>query len=206
MVIEVIFVAMCLLVSQAKGLQCITCTNVGGSCSGDSQQCPAGADSCASVTAATVAGGSTAEVNVKSCAPSAQCINGSLNLGSVRIIQSTLCCNTNNCNTGRPPAPVVGTANGRQCFTCESADCSSRNQCAGDEDRCLSATVSVAGQSSTVKGCATQSMCSGGASQSLGSVSAEVTCCEGNLCNSAWSATHSVLFLLWPLGSVLLFH
>ena len=56
--------------------------------------------------------------------------------------------------------------------------------------------VSAAGQSSTVKGCATQSMCSGGASQSLGSVSAEVTCCEGNLCNteeglcnSAWSAT-----------------
>ena len=37
-------------------------------------------------------------------------------------------------------APVVGTVNGRQCFTCESADCSSRIQCAGDEDRCVSAT------------------------------------------------------------------
>ena len=66
--------------------------------------------------------------------------------------------------------------------------------------------VSAAGQSTTIKGCATQSVCSGAFSQELDSVAVELTCCEGDLCNSAWSATHSVLFLLWPLGSVLLFH
>ena len=46
------------------------------------------------------AGNSTTEVNIKSCFPSAQCLNGSLNLRDERVTQSTLCCNTNNCNTG----------------------------------------------------------------------------------------------------------
>ncbi|XP_031431911.1 lymphocyte antigen 6A-2/6E-1-like [Clupea harengus] len=166
MVIEVIFAVMCLLVSQAKGLQCTTCRNVGGSCSGPSQQCPA-LDSCASSNVATILGGSTSEVNTKSCVPSAQCLSGSMNMGIVGVRQSTLCCDKDNCNNGTSPAGVSAT---------------------------------------TLKGCATQSACSGALLENLYLVGAKLTCCEGDLCNSAWSATHSVLFLLWPLGSVLLFH
>ncbi|XP_031432716.1 phospholipase A2 inhibitor and Ly6/PLAUR domain-containing protein-like [Clupea harengus] len=204
MVIEVIFVAMCLLVPQAKGLQCTTCKDVSGSCNG--VECPALDYSCASISVTTVIGGSTTEGSIKSCFPSSLCLNGSLNTGALRVTLSTLCCNTDNCNSGSLPAAVNNTANGRQCFTCGSADCSLKLQCAGDEDRCFNATGNLAGLNATVKGCATQSVCSGAFSQALDSVAAGLRCCEGDLCNSAWSATHSVLFLLWPLGSVLLFH
>ena len=50
-----------------------------------------------------VAAGLTTEVSIKSCFPSALCLNGSLNTGALRVTLSTLCCNTDNCNPGSPP-------------------------------------------------------------------------------------------------------
>lgn len=46
------------------------------------------------------------EQNFKTCFPTAQCLNGSINLGSARVTVSTLCCQTDNCNTGRPTGNV----------------------------------------------------------------------------------------------------
>lgn len=67
--------------------------------------------------------------------------------------------------------------------------------------------VDVAGQSRTVKGCTSSDICNGTFSTQLESVAVGVTCCQGNLCNSAWSTTgRSALLLLWPLVSILLFH
>ncbi|XP_042565092.1 uncharacterized protein LOC116222354 [Clupea harengus] len=134
------------------------------------------------------AGRSIAEVNVKSCTPSGECLNGSLNTGTLRRTLSTSCCDTDNCNTERPSG---------NCFVLMESH---------DESNVQGGVISVAGPNATIKGCATQSVCSGAFSDELDLLAVELTCCEGDLCNSACSATHSVLFLLWPLGSVLLFH
>ncbi|KAG5271041.1 hypothetical protein AALO_G00175200 [Alosa alosa] len=206
MVIGVTFVIMSLLFSQAKGLECITCVSASGSCTGSSLQCPSVLGSCASITVASFVGNSKiAEANAKSCFPNDQCVNGSLNSGSVRLTISTLCCNTDNCNTGAPAAVVNNMANRRQCFTCGLTNCSSTLQCLGNEDRCFTASVDIAGQSTTVKGCATRAVCSGVFASQL-AMPGDVSCCEGNLCNSAWSAGHSVLLLFWPLVSALLLY
>ncbi|XP_062394889.1 phospholipase A2 inhibitor and Ly6/PLAUR domain-containing protein-like [Sardina pilchardus] len=206
MVIGVTFVMMSLLFSQGKGLECITCVNAAGPCSGPSLQCPSVLDSCTSITAATVIGGSDlAEANFKSCFRNDQCFNGSLNLGSTaRITLSTSCCNTDSCNTGTPAAVANNSANGRQCFSCGLIGCSSTLQCVGNEDRCITASVVVAGLSTTLKGCATSNVCSGDFTSQLESTAVDLSCCEGNLCNSTWSAGHSVLLLFWTLLSVLL--
>ncbi|XP_063055036.1 urokinase plasminogen activator surface receptor-like [Engraulis encrasicolus] len=203
---------MFLLFSQAEGLSCITCSSTSGSCSGSSQSCVSSAlDTCSSMTTTISALGTQTEVNTKSCFNSSRCINASLNVGTARVTLSTLCCNTDNCNTQTPPAIGNSGSNGRQCFTCNLFGqlCSSRIDCVGDEDRCISATVTTGGQSIQARGCATSSICTGDLSSELGSVAADVRCCEGNLCNGAWGVGPgpgaSVVLLLWPVMSVLLF-
>ncbi|KAL2084319.1 hypothetical protein ACEWY4_019837 [Coilia grayii] len=205
---QITFIMMCLLFSQAEGLSCITCNSTSGSCSGSSRQCASSdLNTCGSITTVTSVGGTKNELNIKSCFRSSQCLNASLNIGTGRFTLSALCCSTDNCNTQDPPANGNSTSNGRQCFTCNvlRQSCSSRLDCVGDEDRCVSAKVEAAGQSVNVKGCVTRNVCSGAVASQL---AVDLRCCEGNLCNGAWSVGPgaSVLFLLWPLVSVLLLH
>ncbi|XP_062393718.1 urokinase plasminogen activator surface receptor-like isoform X2 [Sardina pilchardus] len=169
-------------------------------------QCPLVLDSCSSMTTAAFFGDSKLlEGNSKGCYRNDQCFNGSLNYGSVRTTFSTSCCNTDNCNTRTPAAVVNNFTNGRQCFSCVTTNnCSLKLPCLGNEDRCVTASVDVAGQTLTSKGCVTSNVCSGFFAAQLESTAVDLYCCEGNLCNSAWRAGHSVLLLFWTLLSVLL--
>ncbi|KAJ8332768.1 hypothetical protein SKAU_G00416640 [Synaphobranchus kaupii] len=117
------------------------------------------------------------------------------------------CCDSNRCNIEHPPA-LPDTPNGRKCFTCVSvSDCTVTLGCLGPEDRCITYSGTVDGQSSTVKGCASQSVCSGNVNSRLREVVIDHSCCEGDMCNNALRIGQSILFLLLvPLASFILFN
>ncbi|XP_061096525.1 urokinase plasminogen activator surface receptor-like [Conger conger] len=112
----------------------------------------------------------------------------------------TQCCESDLCNSQEPPALPESSTNGKKCFTCAADDnCTSTLECKGSEDRCFMVTLPAVGM---VKGCVSQSLCSG----SL--IAAAIgDCCEGNLCNNALRIGQSILFLLLvPLASFFLFN
>ncbi|XP_062393719.1 phospholipase A2 inhibitor and Ly6/PLAUR domain-containing protein-like [Sardina pilchardus] len=198
---------LCALFSEVAALTCYQCTP-----DTSSQTCTAtgicSAGSCASMTVSSYAGDTkVVEVDTRGCLPADQCISGAMNFGIARSTISTRCCQTDRCNSQKTPELNTNTTpNGKKCFTCVGDDCTKQLSCVGNEDRCIKATTSVSGQTVTVKGCASSSICSGDLSADLGSVAIGLNCCEGNLCNSAKSVGQSFLLLLGSLVSVLLFH
>uniref|UniRef100_A0A673YZR7 UPAR/Ly6 domain-containing protein n=1 Tax=Salmo trutta TaxID=8032 RepID=A0A673YZR7_SALTR len=139
-------------------------------------------------------------MNMKSCSVPAQCLTESLNFGMMRTMITSICCNTDLCNsqksTKTPP-------NGKKCFTCTGTDCTSTLSCVGDEDRCISTT----GSNMTMKGCASKSICVGDESGALRTtMGMDMKCCEGNLCNNAQSIGLSPLLLVTSMVSVALFY
>ncbi|KAG9334618.1 hypothetical protein JZ751_007441 [Albula glossodonta] len=98
--------------------------------------------------------------------------------------------------------------NGRQCFTCEGDLCNKTLDCQGPEDRCFS--LSVNNQTQMQKGCVSKSICDNAQNPALESLSIplNITCCKGNLCNSAPRVGQSsflLLFFLMPLPSIAFF-
>ncbi|KAJ8287656.1 hypothetical protein COCON_G00003150 [Conger conger] len=126
------------------------------------------------------------------------------NTGISMTTVDTQCCESNLCNNQEPPALPESSTNGKKCFTCAaSGDCTSTLECKGSEDRCFMFTVPAVGK---VKGCASQSFCSGSLIAQLGAI-VDLNCCEGNLCNNALRIGQSILFLLLvPLASFFLFN
>ncbi|KAG5271040.1 hypothetical protein AALO_G00175190 [Alosa alosa] len=195
---------LCALFSEVAALTCYQCVPDTSQTCTNTQTCSAG--SCASTTVNAYAGGTRQEINLWSCASLVQCISGSVNFGIARSTISTKCCKTDLCNSQKTPEVNTNTPNGKQCFTCEGDDCTKQLSCVGNEDRCIKTTTTMSGQTVTMKGCASSSICAGDLSADLGSVAVGLNCCEGNLCNSAKSVGQSVLLLLGSLVSVLLFH
>ncbi|XP_035249477.1 5E5 antigen-like isoform X1 [Anguilla anguilla] len=106
---------------------------------------------------------------------------------------------------------LLGSPNGKKCFTCVDNDCSTL-ECKKSEDRCFKATAFTEGKKLTVKGCAPQFLCSTSMHSVIEKMFPEfyglvMSCCEGNLCNNALRIGQSVLFLLLvPVASVILFN
>lgn len=121
------------------------------------------------------------DMNMKMCVMAEQCVVGSVNLGLMKTVINSKCCQTDNCNAQSAPASTGG-ANGRECYTCTGSDCSTKMKCEGVEDRCVTAKLNAGDQKMLVKGCASKSICTGEMAEQLQSLG-EVTCCEGNLCN-----------------------
>ncbi|XP_036448327.1 ly-6/neurotoxin-like protein 1 [Colossoma macropomum] len=159
------------------------------------------------MTTTVYAGGvQTAEVNMKGCAAAGQCVSGSLNLGLVKTSLNSKCCSTDLCNSNKAPALPKGSPNGRKCYACADDDCFRTVDCEGDEDQCISGRVSVGGAQMKMKGCASRSFCTADASSMKATgVTGSVTCCEGNLCNGAEGVKLSLLIMLVPLISSILF-
>ncbi|XP_061073324.1 ly6/PLAUR domain-containing protein 3-like [Conger conger] len=191
----------CALISKAYPLDCFECVATGtGPCSQTTKTCQGNQTKCASFTAAFTEGGIQNTTKVKTCAIPAQCISGSFNTGISMTTVQTQCCESNLCNSQEPPALPESSTNGKKCFTCAADDnCTSTLECKGSEDRCFMVTLPAVGM---VKGCVSQSLCSG----SL--IAAAIgDCCEGNLCNNALRIGQSILFLLLvPLASFFLFN
>ncbi|XP_048022716.1 urokinase plasminogen activator surface receptor-like [Megalobrama amblycephala] len=188
-----------ILFTAGHSLSCYECMGLTGSCADQKlKTCPSGSSQCMSSTAVAQAGGTSAKVKIKDCAPA--CQSGSLNLGTAKTTIS--CCNTDQCNLQDAPDPS-NVPNGKTCFSCDGQSCSTILNCLGTEDRCITATATSGGQSVSVKGCASKSICGTTASVSdFGSFS----CCEGNLCNGAQSVSQSFLFLCCSLLSYFLLH
>ncbi|XP_050949766.1 urokinase plasminogen activator surface receptor-like [Labeo rohita] len=184
------------LFATGHSLSCYQCTSLSSSC--DQTTCTSGLNSCFS---ATVIDGNSTRVKVKSCSISLGCPTGSVNVGIGRI--SSYCCSTDLCNAQDAPDPSNNTFSGISCYYCDGQSCSNTVRCSENENRCIKATGSFGSQSQVVKGCVSKSICDAAISiPSLGGVS----CCEGNLCNSAQSVTQSFLFLCCSLLSFILLH
>ncbi|XP_058614683.1 urokinase plasminogen activator surface receptor-like [Onychostoma macrolepis] len=187
------------LFTAGHSFSCYECVGLTGSCADQKlKTCPSGSSKCMSLTTVAQAGGVTAKVQVKSCAP--DCVNGYMNFGTAKT--SLACCNTDQCNVQDAPDPPHA-SNGKTCYSCDGQSCSNVMSCSGNENRCIKATASYGGQSLVVKGCASQSICD--ATVSVPNADS-ISCCEGNLCNGAQSVSQSFLFLCCSLLSFLLLH
>nr|XP_020484065.1 lymphocyte antigen 6G-like [Labrus bergylta] len=89
---------------------------------------------------------------------------------------------------------TLSTACGLRCYTCTAADprsCTDTKSCAVIFDRCFSLPI---GTDVITKGCQNSLVCVG-----------SMSCCEGDLCNSAVPTGSSVLLLLVSSALITLF-
>ncbi|XP_048053999.1 phospholipase A2 inhibitor NAI-like [Megalobrama amblycephala] len=169
-----------ILFTAGHSLSCYECKGLTGSCADQKlKTCPSGSSQCSSTTAVAQVGDISTKVKVKDCAPA--CQSGSLNIGTLKMTIS--CCNTDQCNLQDAPDPS-NVPNGKICYTCDVQSCSNILNCLGTEDRC----ITVTGQSTVLKGCASKSICDARTSVAA---NASISCCEGNLCNGDQSVTQS---------------
>ncbi|KAF5885577.1 urokinase plasminogen activator surface receptor-like, partial [Clarias magur] len=78
--------------------------------------------------------------NIQTCGAPDLCVNGSLNMGTVKVTTNTKCCSTDLCNTQKLPELPQQPPNGRSCYTCSDSSCSGTVSCTGNETRCINAT------------------------------------------------------------------
>ncbi|XP_076874825.1 urokinase plasminogen activator surface receptor-like [Brachyhypopomus gauderio] len=194
--LQLTLILTCLFCYKALALKCYQCTSQG--------TCPqidcVGECATVRVTSTMQGGGAPlVDLQLKSCAAPAECINGSLNLGIVKTVLGTKCCKTDLCNSQTVSALPDKPPNGKRCYTCDGHTCSGTITCQGDENQCISTSVDVGGTKTAMKGCATKSFCDGISSlqQSVGMT--KMSCCVGNLCNSGNMVNLSFLLMLGPL-------
>ncbi|KAL7864062.1 hypothetical protein AOLI_G00154820 [Acnodon oligacanthus] len=198
MKLQLTLVLICELFPKALTLMCYQCIpGLSGTCTDTQTTCT---DLCGSTTAVVTISGVQQQVSTKTCAVSGLCVSGSLNIGFGRLTINSQCCSTDLCNSQNAPALSQGTANGNKCYTCSNNDCTGTVSCEGTEDRCITATVNYSNSQVKAKGCVSKSFCTVDTSvlQAVG-VTGSVSCCEGNLCNSAEGVKLGLLILLVPL-------
>ncbi|XP_044063653.1 urokinase plasminogen activator surface receptor-like [Siniperca chuatsi] len=196
------------LLPKAYTLKCHECVpRTSGTCTDTTKECPSRIHQCRAVRITSYAGGSKlADVNMKTCALDKQCAEGSVNFGISRTVITSKCCTSELCNTEHAPEPIKSNPSGNKCYSCDGQKCTSILKCEGGEDHCISATVNIGGEKTTVKGCASESICSNKVNAQIkGVIAGEMTCCQGDLCNSASSTSTGLLLLVAPLGSLVMF-
>ncbi|XP_068180630.1 urokinase plasminogen activator surface receptor-like isoform X2 [Antennarius striatus] len=147
-------------------------------------------------------GEKVADFNIRSCVGAEHCNEGTVNFGIIKTTITSKCCTSNLCNVQPVPEPNSTVPNGKKCYYCNGQTCTETQNCEGNEDLCISATVSIGGENMIVKGCASSQMCS---NVNIGNIKpttvGQISCCQGNFCNSASSTSSSLLLLVVPLVS-----
>ncbi|XP_041923392.1 protein RoBo-1-like isoform X2 [Alosa sapidissima] len=162
---------------------------------------------CGNLRVATFAGGQViSDMAMKSCVVPQQCIVGSYNVGKIKKVINSKCCMKDDCNNGTVEAST-GVPNGKECHTCIGSDCSSKLKCEGEEDRCLIAKLDVDGEKMTGKGCASKSICTMKMRDQMEQGLADMTCCEGYLCNSTGEVNrNSITIMVLSIACFLFLH
>ncbi|XP_055035356.2 phospholipase A2 inhibitor and Ly6/PLAUR domain-containing protein-like isoform X2 [Misgurnus anguillicaudatus] len=202
--LNIFIVLLCTLFAGGRALKCNECVGAPGSCVSKETTCPSVANTCASATVVTTIGDTSVNLQAKSCEVIQSCGNGSLNFGVLRSKVSMQCCNTDLCNSINVPDYISNSANGKQCYFCDGKSCLNTLNCLGNEDYCITATTNITSLPSTLKGCASKSVCDEASQVTQGFMG--LSCCQGDLCNSAKSITQNLLFLSWPLFFYILIH
>ncbi|XP_068425246.1 urokinase plasminogen activator surface receptor-like [Clinocottus analis] len=192
------------LLPRAHTLNCYECVpGTSGACTDTAKECPLSGQLCGALRMTSYAGGSkVVDINSKSCALKAECIEASVNFGISKTKINTNCCNSNLCNVKPAPEASESAPNGKKCFQCKGQDCTATLNCEGTEDHCISTTMNIGSESMTIKGCASKLICLPETQQMSGIMGAKVNCCQGDYCNSASSTSAGLLLLVAPLVSV----
>ncbi|KAI4900106.1 hypothetical protein NFI96_027545, partial [Prochilodus magdalenae] len=83
-----------------------------------------------------------------------------------------------------------------QCYQCSGSTCDAKAvTCNAAQDSCQTSTGDINGQKFTAKGCITKALC----------VETKAKCCQTDLCNGAEGVKLSLLIMLVPLVSSILF-
>ncbi|XP_056587460.1 urokinase plasminogen activator surface receptor-like [Triplophysa dalaica] len=200
----IIAVVLFSLFDGGHSIKCYQCTDVTGPCVGAETECPALLTACASATVVGYIGNNVVTTKVKSCNSPLTCGNGSVNYGIARETISMKCCNTDLCNSQDVPDSNTIIPNGKQCYYCDGNNCSNKLKCLGTEDYCIKAKANFDSLPATVKGCVSKSVCDITSLVPEGYV--DVSCCQGDLCNSAKRFNLNLLLLSWPFFFYTMFH
>ncbi|XP_066529329.1 lymphocyte antigen 6C1-like [Hoplias malabaricus] len=82
-----------------------------------------------------------------------------------------------------------------KCYACINSDCKTET-CVGSDPRCITAQAKVLNTAYTGKGCVDTTVCN-----AIG----QAYCCSSDLCNSAEGVYWSLMMILAPLLSFILF-
>ncbi|CAM4328539.1 unnamed protein product [Leuciscus chuanchicus] len=149
---------------------------------------------CASSRRVRYMAGRKHETIEEACVRASECKSWSITATPIRMEYSVQCCDTDMCNDS--PAPDLNSQpNGKKCYSCDWEGCSQTVDCMGNENHCFTANGPFP-HSSVMKGCASEFAC--GLSGMFGPHD-NVTCCEGNLCNTVQRVSQSFLFLCCSL-------
>ncbi|XP_070822416.1 phospholipase A2 inhibitor and Ly6/PLAUR domain-containing protein-like [Chaetodon trifascialis] len=204
----VVLIVGIVLLPEAYPLKCYECLpGSSGTCTDTEKECPSASYQCAALRVTSYAGGSELlNAQLKSCALPDECVEGSLNFGISRTAFNSKCCTSELCNSQPAPEPSKSSPNGKRCYHCDGQQCTATLNCAGNEDYCISAKVTAGGAKTVVKGCASKQVCAGIQNPNLKSlIQGEISCCQGDFCNSASSTSAGLLLLVAPLISLVMF-
>ncbi|XP_076593498.1 uncharacterized protein LOC143324690 [Chaetodon auriga] len=196
------------LLPEAYPLKCHKCLpGSSGTCTDTEVQCPSPSYQCGALKITSFAGDSKlSDVRMKICVLADQCVEGSVNFGIARHIITSKCCTSELCNTEPAPEPSSSSPNGKRCYHCDGLKCSATLNCAGNEDHCISKTVTAGGKKTITKGCASKQICSNTQNPQIKAlIGEEISCCQGDFCNSASSTSAGLLLLVAPLISLAMF-
>ncbi|XP_056619220.1 urokinase plasminogen activator surface receptor-like [Triplophysa dalaica] len=203
-----IVLLICVFFTKALALDCYGCylDSETGICTTYTKACES---ECSSMTTTAYAGEIKHSQIQKSCGGPSACLTGSINYGPSRVTINSQCCKTHLCNSQDAPDLPRKPSNGKTCFTCDDSTCSKILHCEGDENHCFTVTAEANGKQITLGGCSSNLFCGNypsrlNDSRIFGrSISYNMKCCEGNLCNSAQSMSGfffpliSLIFLLF---------
>ncbi|XP_061632014.1 urokinase plasminogen activator surface receptor-like [Phyllopteryx taeniolatus] len=185
---------------KAYTLKCYECAaGSSATCIDKTKECPPLATQCSALRLIVYSGESViADVNGKSCSFADHCAQASVNFGVTRTILTNQCCTTDLCNSFAVPDLSKTRPNGKKCFTCNGRQCAATVECLGNEYHCISTTVDVKGQKTAMKGCASKQLCTN-TEQMEGLIGNQISCCEGDYCNSGSRPRAGLLLLGAPL-------
>ncbi|KAM4736594.1 urokinase plasminogen activator surface receptor-like [Anableps anableps] len=196
------------LLPKANTLKCYECVpKTSGTCTDIAKECPSQQNQCAAVTFVTYTGGSKdREIKAKQCFLERDCVGGSVNFGSAKTVIVSQCCTSELCNTKDVSEPK-SIPNGKKCYSCEGEQCTRTLNCEGDQDYCIKSRMNIDGKIQTLKGCASKMMCPENPSEFFQSFieTGSSSCCQGDYCNSASSASTGLLLLFVSLMFLVLF-